>query len=324
MNSRHEDGVDAGVILIVDDEPANLELLTGLLANDYEVLAAIDGPSALELLGRVRVDLVLLDVMMPGMDGYEVCRLIKANEEIAGVPVMFITSLDDDQAEAHALEVGAVDYITKPLRASIVRRRVHNHMELKQLHDRLTRLANTDGLTGLANRRRFDQALGLECRRLRRCAAGRLSLILLDIDHFKRFNDSYGHCVGDLCLKGVGAVIAGLVRRANDLAARYGGEEFVCILPETDAAGAAALAERLREAIADLTLRDGESTIPYRLTASMGVVSVASVLEVTPEQLLEAADIQLYRAKAAGRNRVVATVLAGDPAIPLCPTQPGS
>jgi len=299
-----------GLILIVDDEPLNLQVLAGLLEDEYDVLAATDGEQALELARSALPDLVLLDVMMPGMDGYEVCARLRASPATAGLPIIFITGLDDDQAETRGLELGAVDYVAKPVVPQILCRRVRNHVDLKRSHDRLARLATTDGLTGIANRRRFDQGLELECRRLGRTSAGRLALIMIDIDHFKAFNDTYGHMAGDACLKAVAGVIATHAHRANDVVARYGGEEFACILPETDHEGALAVAERIRLGICELAIPHAASATAAWVTASLGVVSATSGVAIAPSELLVATDIQLYRAKSAGRNRIKAAVAA--------------
>jgi PleD family two-component response regulator len=222
---------DGGTILIVDDETTNIEILAELLASDYDVIFATSGEEALAIVESARPDLILLDVMMPDIDGYEVCARLKKSASSKDISVIFITGLGDLEAETRGLSLGAVDYVTKPINPAVVRMRVRNHIELKIARDELARLAATDGLTGLANRRRFDQVLATECSRLRR-SKGRLSLIMIDIDHFKAFNDTYGHVAGDGCLRQVGGAIGSVIHRTPDLAARYGGEEFSCILPE--------------------------------------------------------------------------------------------
>ena len=294
------------LILIVDDEPTNIELLVGLLEDDYELLVATDGAGAIELALDNQPDLILLDVMMPGMDGYEVCDNLKRAEETADIPVVFITGLGEDMAEIRGLAAGAVDYVSKPINPHILVRRVANHIQLKQARDRLSAMALLDGLTGLCNRRSFDRALDQECQRLRRAPGGFLSLILLDIDYFKRFNDSYGHPAGDACLKAVAQVILGTLRRSIDIAARYGGEEFVCILPETPCHGAIMVAEQIRAGIQGLGIPHVKSEAARVATASLGVVTVEAGMEVVPGVLVSAADTLLYGAKNQGRNRVIA------------------
>ncbi len=294
---------DKPAILVVDDETINIELLADLLEDDYDVSFATGGEQALALAAGDRPDLILLDVLMPGMDGYDVCARLKQDVATAGIPVIFITALGDTEAETRGLDLGAVDYVTKPISPAIVRARIRNHIELKRARDTLARLATTDGLTGLANRRSFDDRLAAEHRRLSR-GGGELSLILLDIDHFKLFNDTYGHLAGDDCLRQVGRALQGVVRRPADLAARYGGEEFACILPETDAAGVLAIAEQVRTAIAGLNIPHAASRTSDHVTASLGVVTVVCTPEQPVGDIVAAADAGLYRAKETGRNRV--------------------
>lgn len=292
-------------LLIVDDDAANIEMIFATLGDEYEILFARNGNQCLELARRALPDVILLDVMMPGMDGYAVCTHLKADARTAGIPVVFITGLGDVAAETRGLEVGAVDYVTKPISPAIVRLRVRNQIELKRAREKLQRLAVTDGLTGLANRRHFDVTLDIEIRRLSRSQAP-LSLLMLDVDHFKLYNDAYGHVAGDECLRQVAATLAGVVSRAPDLAARYGGEEFAAILPETDHEGAVALAERLRARVAASELAHIASLVAQYVTVSVGIVTVRCTPLQTPSELIALADAQLYRAKHEGRNRVAA------------------
>lgn len=292
-------------ILVVDDETINIELLADLLEDDYDVSFATGGEQALALAASDRPDLILLDVLMPGMDGYDVCARLKEDAVTAGIPVIFVTALGDTEAETRGLDLGAVDYVTKPISPAIVRARIRNHIELKRARDTLARLATTDGLTGLANRRSFDERLATEHRRLARSGA-ELSLILLDIDHFKLFNDTYGHLAGDDCLRQVGRALQGVVRRSADQAARYGGEEFACIFPETDATGVRAIAEQIRAAISGLEIPHAASRTAGHVTASLGVVTVACGPDQSVTEIVKAADAGLYRAKEAGRNQVAA------------------
>jgi diguanylate cyclase (GGDEF)-like protein len=292
-------------ILIVDDDPSNVELLAQIFEEEYEVLFATSGERALEVAATSQPDLVLLDVLMPGIDGFQVCARLKANRATVGISVIFITGLGDMDAETRGLELGAVDYVTKPINPAVVRMRVRNQVELKRARDTLTRLATTDGLTGIANRRHFDECLAREHARLSRIEVA-LSLVLCDIDHFKPYNDSYGHIQGDDCLRSVAQAIEGAMSRPADLAARYGGEEFVCLLPETDAEGARAVGERIRAAVAALQIPHSESAVADHITISVGVATVRcrpgrSILAVVAR-----ADEQLYLAKSNGRDRVCA------------------
>ena len=195
-------------ILVVDDSPDNLQVLAAVLKQDFKVKVAINGERALALATAPEPpDLILLDVMMPGMDGYEVCTRLKQNPATARIPVLFVSSRDDEEDEAHGLSLGAIDYIVKPIRPSIVQARVRNHIELKRSRDLLERLTLQDHLTGIGNRRCFDDALDLEWQRAARAQAP-LSLIAIDIDHFKAYNDHYGHPGGDQCLVQVARTLA--------------------------------------------------------------------------------------------------------------------
>ena len=297
-----------GLVLIVDDESSNIEVLAAILEPEHEVAFADNGGRALDLARSLRPDVLLLDIMMPGMDGFEVCTRLKRDPDTEGIPVIFITALGDASAEAHGLELGAADYVAKPLSPAVVRVRVRNQVELKRSRDQLKRLTMTDGLTGIANRRCFDETIERELHRTSRWRRP-LSLVLLDIDHFKGFNDTYGHVAGDECLQQVSAVIAKAATRASDLAARYGGEEFAVVLPETGNEGAVLLAERIRAAVAALAIPHAKSLASGRVTVSLGVVTADSV--ASPRELLMLADRQLYLAKAGGRNRIADVDLAG-------------
>ena len=292
-------------ILVIDDDPINIQILRDILGTEHEIAVASDGTRALELARSTGPDLILLDIMMPGMNGYEVCAHLKAYPATAHIPVIFITSLGDTDAEIRGLEVGAADYVAKPISAPIIRMRIRNQIELKKTRDGLTILAEIDGLTGLTNRRRFDEMLETELRRLRR-SRGLLSLVLLDVDHFKVFNDTYGHVAGDDCLRQLGYVIRSAAGRSSDHAARYGGEEFCIILPETDHRGANTLAERIRSIVAGLRIPHRGSSVADHVTVSLGVLTVTCLPRDTAKSLVAMADAQLYRAKSEGRNRIAA------------------
>ncbi len=294
-------------ILVADDTPSNLELLSCLLEGDYKILLAATGQEAVELALAHTPDLILLDVLMPGMDGYEACRQLKADGRTADIPVIFVTALDHEADETRGLELGAIDFISKPFSHPIVKARIRNHMELKQQRDILKGLSWLDSLTGIANRRRFDQVLDREWRRHIRNQVP-LSLIMMDIDFFKAFNDAAGHIQGDGCLRQVAQALAEVFQRPGDLLARYGGEEFVGLLGETDVTGAWITAERIQEALAALALPHPCSDVAPCITLSMGVASRDPGAAGTAEALLQAADRALYQAKEAGRNRIVLAV----------------
>jgi len=290
-------------ILVVDDIPSNVHVLSRILKDDYDIYFATDGEKALDLVQARMPDLVLLDIMMPGMDGFEVCRRIKADPATHDIPVIFISAKSEVEDETRGLEVGAIDFISKPISPPIVKARVRNHLLLKRQTDLLRSLSFLDGLTGIANRRRFDEAM---TREWRRCARSHLplSLIILDVDHFKAYNDHYGHQAGDECLRMVAEVLSDRAKRPSDLVARYGGEEFVCLLPETDGPGAVRVAEGFRTSVAECRIPHAQSpVIPY-VTISLGVATVIPSAEGSPERLAEMADQLLYRAKRTGRNRV--------------------
>ena len=292
-------------LLIVDDQPVILQSLYVLFADDYEVFVASSGQQALAFCEVQLPDLILLDVMMPGLDGYATCRSLQANVLTGDIPIIFITSSAEHDDETRGLEAGAVDFISKPVNPSVVRARVQTHLKLKFQADTLRRLSQTDGLTAVANRRQFDEVLLKEWHR---CSRSRLplSLIFIDIDLFKNYNDYYGHQLGDDCLKSVAKVLKQGLKRPCDLLARYGGEEFVCLLPETPLEGAQQTANALEAAVRALAIPHIESAAAPVVTISLGVAAAEIVVGDDPAPLLQAADQLLYQAKDAGRSQVKA------------------
>ncbi len=290
-------------ILIVDDAPANISILGQALVNDYELRVAVSGADALEIVAADPPDIILLDIVMPGMDGYEVCRRLKENQGTAGIPVIFVTGMTDEEDETRGLDLGAVDYITKPFSLPIVKARVRNHLELKRRGDLLEELAFIDGLTCIHNRRRFDAVLDQEWKRALRDGSW-LSLIMVDIDFFKVFNDRHGHAAGDDCLKKVAQTLTRSLSRGGDLVARFGGEEFVAVLAETGPEEAVSVAEMLRHNVSSLDIKHPGSPISDRVTVSLGTASVQPSQGASPAELIKIADEMLYRAKTAGRNQV--------------------
>lgn len=291
-------------LLIVDDDVGMIRLLSDILRDEGEIYFATRGEAALKLITNRRPDVVLLDADMPGMDGFEVCRRVVA--ETAGeCAVIFVTGYADITMETRALELGAVDFIAKPVSPPVVRARVRTQVKLKRQADRLRRLASLDGLTEIANRRTFNQMLEVEWRRGCRTGSA-LGLLLIDVDFFKSFNDLYGHQEGDACLRTVAKTVERLCRRPADFAARYGGEEFAAILPDTDLAGAERVAESLCAAVRALAIpHAGSSAAPY-LTISIGTAAQLPQSDAGQEFLITTADRALYSAKAAGRDRVCA------------------
>ncbi|TDS75372.1 diguanylate cyclase [Comamonas sp. JUb58] len=297
---------DQPTILIVDDERVNRSMLAELLGQQYRVLLAKDGPSALTIAAREshRLLLVLLDVSMPGMNGYEVLTQLKKQEATAGIAIIFITGQSDAAAEEYGLRLGAADYVSKPIRPAVVSVRVRNQIDLALQRQALQRLAQVDGLTSLANRRHFDDML----RRSHRMCLRRndpLGLALIDIDHFKLYNDHYGHVQGDEALKQVAGTLARHARRPYDLAARFGGEEFALILPGH--ADAVEVVERFRLEVQSMAIAHAASTTAPELTVSCGVLTIHCGQTDGMEDCLRRADELLYEAKTSGRNRVCAT-----------------
>ncbi|CCK79041.1 diguanylate cyclase domain-containing protein [Desulfobacula toluolica] len=292
-------------ILIVDDERQNIKILTEFLRDDYKIMAAKDGETAITALTKSTLpDLILLDIMMPGINGYEVIKQLKSNERTREIPVIFITALDATDDESLGFEMGAVDYITKPFKPVIVKARLKTHLQLKQKTDLLDRLASFDGLTQIPNRRNFDMVLEKEIGKTLRNGS-LLSLLLMDIDHFKKFNDNYGHIEGDACLKKVALALKEVISRPGDFVARYGGEEFAMILPETDLKGAIHIARQAQQSVQRLCIPHATSKVSKYLSISIGVATKLSGKKDNPIELTQKADTALYQAKANGRNCVV-------------------
>lgn len=310
--------MSAGDVLVVDDNRVNVGLLTGILQKrNYAVRNATDGLQALAVMRAAAPEIVLLDIRLPGMDGYEICRQMKADPRTKDIPVIFVSALDDGLDKARAFEVGGIDYVAKPFSAAEVVARVENQLKISRLQrhlgqknaelERANRLLQSlsyvDALTGVPNRRHFDELLDQEWRRALRDESS-LCVVLIDVDLFKAFNDNYGHQSGDDCLKHVAVEVSGVLRRGGDLAARYGGEEFGVVLPGTEAPGALIVAEDIRQRVESLKIAHKGS--PFQVvTISLGIKAMRPGPKDTPEAILVAADKALYKAKEQGRNRVV-------------------
>lgn len=299
------------IILIVDDDPfMRLQLLRCLERESYQVVEATNGQQGLDAYKSDRPNLVLLDAIMPIMDGFECCAQITALPGAEYTPILMITGLEDQKSVDQAFAVGASDYVTKPIHWAVLRQRVRRLLhqtrlqkQLEEANERLKQLVSLDGLTQVANRRRFDEYLDQEWRRMAREQLP-LSLILGDIDFFKRFNDTYGHQAGDRCLQQVAKALVEAARRPADLVARYGGEEFAVVLPNTDAQGAVQVAGEMRSCVQDLRIAHADSPVSSIVTLSLGVVSTVPDRQVPLEYLISAADKALYQAKAQGRDRI--------------------
>lgn len=347
-----------GDILVVDDTIENLQFLRNVLTEaGYRVRPALDGELALRSVQAKHPALILLDIRMPGMDGFEVCRQLKADEATRHIPVIFASALSDMSEKIKGFEVGAVDYVTKPLNAKEVVMRVATHLNLflaqqqlkyqnqqlveaiaraeaanqalliaeqklaaysdnlerevsertealAEANEKLRELSERDELTGIANRRKFDVMWQYECKRVSRLGTS-LAVIMIDIDHFKDYNDCYGHQSGDACLQQVAKAMENKVQRASDLVARYGGEEFVVILSGISEVNAREMAESLRTSVEALAIPHLKNTAASVVTISLGLAFWSSDMEHTSVSLLAEADSKLYQAKRAGRNQVV-------------------
>ena len=306
------------ILLVDDDLVVRARVSESLTQDGFEVILAKDGNDGMMAYQQHRPDLILVDAVMPILDGFEFCQQLK-NLGDRLTPILMITSLDDNESVDRAFASGATDYITKPINLSILRQRVRNlirqsHLiknqlnELQQANQNLQLLANLDSLTKLANRRGFDDYMQREWERMQRIRAP-LSLIMCDVDFFKNYNDRYFHPIGDKCLIEVATAMRNTVRRTGDLVARYGGEEFAIVLPNTNALGAVSVAENIRSAIKNLQIiHEASSVCPY-VTISVGVSTIIPTQENDFQTLIHAADRALYQSKSQGRDRVSTLVV---------------
>ncbi|MDJ0681733.1 MAG: PleD family two-component system response regulator [Xenococcaceae cyanobacterium MO_167.B52] len=329
-----------GNILVIDDRPENLRLLSVMLTKKgYTVRKAINGDLGIRAAYAVTPDIILLDINMPNIDGYEVCKKLKANAQTKQVPVIFVSALDETLDKVKAFHYGASDYITKPFQIEEVSARIENQLSIRRLQEKLEAknrelekinlqlkqeidyrsaaenqlakinqklqtLATVDSLTQLANRYHFENFLAQEWKRMRR-EKSPIGIILCDIDYFKLYNDNFGHQAGDVCLQKVAQGISSQIRRPADLVARYGGEEFVVVLPNTDSKGALKVASNISQAIQSLNLPHSYSLINDIVTISLGVTTTIPNTHNSSSELLKSADQALYEAKKRGRNQAV-------------------
>jgi len=308
-------------ILLVDDDPSMIQLLARILEGVGNLRFATSGEDALRLAHESAPDVVLLDAEMPGMSGFQVCEALKADASLSAVPIIFITSHCEPAFEVSGFEFGAADFIAKPFSGPLVLARVKTQLRVKRMADDLRRIATIDVLTGVANRRRFDEALEREWRRGRR-SGDPLALLMIDVDHFKSFNDHYGHPAGDKCLRAVAQALVSASLRPGDMVARYGGEEFVVLLPQTPRGGAEHVAHGVLDAIEALAIKHDTSSTARHVTVSVGVScyddasecwvppssdSRSAVLgaRCSPIDLVQAADKAMYAAKHAGRAQAM-------------------
>jgi diguanylate cyclase (GGDEF)-like protein len=296
--------------LIVDDDPTSIQLMGRILSGVATLRFATNGADAVRLVNESPPDLILLDAELPGMSGFKVLDAIKADVKLSDVPVIFVTGHSETPFEVSALEMGAADFIAKPVRAALLLARVKTHLRMKRMADELRRTARTDVLTGIANRRHFDDTLEREWWRSCR-SHDPIALLLIDVDYFKMYNDRYGHPMGDICLRDVAQALTHTLRRSADLVARYGGEEFGVVLPQTTRGGAEHMARRMLEAIAALG-------IPHAASATAPIVSVSigvAFCDLGSAEPSPAAMDARQRGAESTRNPVADLVLAADKAL---------
>lgn len=291
---------EKSLILIVEDSAINSKLCQSLLLkNGYETEICSDGESALEFLSKSTPDLILLDIIMPGIDGYQFSESIKANPRLKDTPVIFLSAMNNEESIIKGFSSGGVDYITKPFRTQELLARTRTHVELKKAKEKLLQMAITDELTGLANRRYFMERLNSEYDRAKRYES-KYSLLMIDIDHFKLINDNFGHKAGDRVLQEASAVMKKSLR-TSDIIGRVGGEEFSVLLPETEIKAALFIAERLRKRVEEKTII--HDTEELSVTVSIGV-SQSSPGDQSVDDIFIRADTAMYNSKREGRNRV--------------------
>ena len=289
-------------ILVVDDMTTTLLLIHDLLKDTYEVKIAKSGTKALEILESPNdIDLILLDIEMPDINGYDVCKRIKNNETIKNIPIIFITGRTSQEDEEYGLNLGAIDYITKPFNKAIVKLRIKNYLDLKIKNDMLEKLSMYDGLTNIKNRRFFDETFEKTFSEIKRDKKS-LAVLMIDIDFFKPYNDNYGHGQGDETLRKVAKALEKTIKRASDFVARYGGEEFVILLKDINKDGVEAVANNLLNAVRELKITHEFSKIENYVTISIGASFYNSSSDITKLELLLKADETLYSVKNSGRN----------------------
>lgn len=300
---------DRYTILAVDDTKSNIEILLQHLSNEFNLIPALNGKKALAIAERKQIDLILLDIMMPEMDGYEVCTLLKENGCTKDIPVIFLTAQTNEDSIEKAYDTGGIDYVTKPFRPKELLARIRRELTLQQLikdleasKEKLRVLATTDPMTKLYNRRSFTNMAANLLGQAKRDAQS-MSILMIDIDKFKNINDAHGHDVGDIVIITMAENLRNMVRK-GDLVCRYGGEEFVLLLPNTPIGGACALGEKIRQQIEDSIVKV-ESGGQLHVTISIGATEVDVLAEKNLEPALKRADIALYQAKEGGRNKLI-------------------
>ncbi len=296
-------------ILIVDDMALNIKILGESLRNNYEIVVATNGKKALSIAkSESPPDLILLDILMHGMDGHEVCKILKEDERTKNIPVIFISARGEMEDETRGLELGAVDYIIKPFSMPIVNARIKTHLSLKTKNDMLENLVSIDHVTNIPNRRKFDELLDSEWYRAKR-AAKPISLILIEIDFFKTFNENYGHTEGNACLRMVAQVLENTLKRPADFMARYGSYKFAVALPETNSDAAITVGNMIQTNVKNMNIPHSFSQVSDQVTLSLGVATIipskdTSKTSSSPSDLMNTSDSALCRSIEHGRNQI--------------------
>jgi diguanylate cyclase (GGDEF)-like protein len=306
------DDEDKFSVLIVDDEKTNIDILSAVLKQDYTIYVAKSGQGAMKRAKEEAPDIILLDILMPDMDGFDVLRRLKEDPATLNIPIIFITGLDDAEDEEKGLALGAVDYIKKPFNTAIVLARIRTQLQILKHIRTIERLGTIDALTNILNRRGFDKRIREEWRRTCRNNTA-ISFMMIDADNFKTYNDTYGHPQGDVLLQTLARILSRAMKRPTDIAARLGGEEFGVLLSDTGMEGAVRIAENIRAEVEAAVIPRATNGEPTSITVSIGVTSVRPVKETSTAEELEnsirtfirRADNLLYKAKAAGRNKVI-------------------
>jgi diguanylate cyclase (GGDEF)-like protein len=292
-------------ILIIDDEVQNINILKDILQEEYEIFAEVDSREAFKTAKDVNPDIIILDIVMPELNGYDIIKLLKVSSKTCDIPVIYITGLERNEDEAIGLKLGAVDYIFKPFYYPVVQSRVQNQVKILEQFREIKRLSMYDQLTDLPNRRCFETRLDVEWGRSVREKTP-ISVLLIDVDKFKDYNDAHGHQQGDVALKSVADTLNKTLKRSTDLAARWGGEEFIVLLPNTDLSGAVKIAENICKSIEEMeiphTVNHDHSAA--KTTVSVGVNTKTHEQDTGQDYLISGADISLYNAKKSGRNCV--------------------
>jgi diguanylate cyclase (GGDEF)-like protein len=290
-------------ILVIDDDRIALDLIMLTFNATATVLTALNSENGLEIAVNEQPDLILLDTLIQDVDGHEICFQLKSMPETENIPIIILSNSNQVEDELAALDKGAIDFVTKPVEAAILKARVANHLFQKRDRDQLKLMSSIDALTEVANRRRFDEYLHLEWRRAIRSKYP-ISLLMIDIDYFKSYNDTYGHQKGDECLRAVASEIEQHLRRPSDMVARYGGEEFSVILPETPSYSASSLAKRIWSGVGNLNIEHTGSARVGHLTISIGAATTIPDENQSISQFIENSDKNLYKSKSEGRNRI--------------------